>query len=126
MVHQEVSTFYTLFSAFLSALIYYGTTTTKPAMVIVAAAPLHRDTMPIEPDGYKEMLKHAHAAGFKQAINTEIESLQAKQTWQEVSPNHALTVGKILIPTRWVFKYKFDDQGYFIKYKAQLVARGDL
>lgn len=26
----------------------------------------------------------------------------------------------------WVFKYKFDDQGWLVKFKARLVARGDL
>ena len=33
---------------------------------------------------------------------------------------------KTPIPTRWVFKYKFDDQSYFTKYRARLCARGDL
>jgi hypothetical protein len=26
----------------------------------------------------------------------------------------------------WVFTYKFDDNGYLIKYKARLVIKGDL
>jgi hypothetical protein len=31
-----------------------------------------------------------------------------------------------VIPTRWVFTYKFDEEGYLLKYKARLVVRGDL
>jgi hypothetical protein len=30
------------------------------------------------------------------------------------------------LPLMWVFTYKFDDEGYFLSYKARLVARGDL
>ena len=132
-VHQEISTFHASFSAFSSALAYYGTaplSTAPLSAALLSAAPLsvqlHRDSMPTEPDGYKEMLCHAHAAGFIQAITTEIESLQAKQTWKEVSPTHAYVASRTPIPTRWVFKYKFDNQGYLTKYKARLCARGDL
>jgi hypothetical protein len=31
-----------------------------------------------------------------------------------------------VIPTCWVFTYKFDEEGYLLKYKARLVVRGDL
>ena len=31
----------------------------------------------------------------------------------------------VSIPITWVFKYKFDDQRYLIKYKARLCARDD-
>lgn len=31
-----------------------------------------------------------------------------------------------VIPTKWVFTYKFDEEGYLLKYKARLVVRGDL
>ena len=33
--------------------------------------------------------------------------------------------GMILIPLRWLFKYKFDVAGFIAKYKARIVARGD-
>ena len=72
------------------------------------------------------MLKHPHAAGFKAAIEVELKALVAKGTWREVSLDHAEKANKTPIPTRWVFKYKFDDKGYLIKYKARLCARGDL
>jgi hypothetical protein len=31
-----------------------------------------------------------------------------------------------VILTKWVFTYKFDEEGYLAKYKARLVVRGDL
>ena len=87
---------------------------------------LHRDSMPPEPDGYKELRNHPHREGFEQAIQTEIHALEGMNTWKEVPPDQASNNGKTPIPTRWVFKYKFDDQGYFLKYRARLCARGDL
>lgn len=82
--------------------------------------------MPAEPNSYKEMIKHPHAAGFKGALNTELEALIEKGTWQEVPLEHAHNNGKAPIPTRWVLKYKFDDRGYLLKYMARLCVRGDL
>jgi hypothetical protein len=34
--------------------------------------------------------------------------------------------GKQVILLMWIFKYKFNEHGYLVKFKAQLVARGDL
>ena len=31
-----------------------------------------------------------------------------------------------VIPLMWVFTYKFNDNGFLVKYKARLVVRGDL
>ena len=31
----------------------------------------------------------------------------------------------LFLPAMWIFKYKFDEEGYLTKYKARLVARGD-
>ncbi|SLM39797.1 Reverse transcriptase, RNA-dependent DNA polymerase [Lasallia pustulata] len=82
--------------------------------------------MPKEPDGYTEMLRHPHAEGFKQAMAVEITALKSKGIWREVSHNHAVAAGKIPIPTRWVYKNKYDEQRFFVKYKARLCACGDL
>ncbi|SLM34980.1 Reverse transcriptase, RNA-dependent DNA polymerase [Lasallia pustulata] len=82
--------------------------------------------MPKEPDGYTEMLKHPHAEGFKQAMAVEITALKSKGTWREVSHNHAVAACKIPIPTRWVYKNKYDEPGFFVKHKARPCARGDL
>jgi len=34
--------------------------------------------------------------------------------------------GEKIIPLAWVFTYKIDPDGYLIKHKARIVARGDL
>lgn len=98
--------------------------------VTLKAAPLephvHPDSMPPEPLYYHQMLRHPHAGGFKQAMKVEIKALQSKNTWKEVPYSSASLVNKTPIPTTWVFKYKFDNQGFLTKYKARLCARGDL
>ena len=70
------------------------------------------------------MLRHPHASGFQIAINTEISSLQEKSTWEEI-PTNKISSSNV-IPTMWVFKYKFDENGYLVKFKARLCARSDL
>ena len=75
---------------------------------------------------YRQLQNHPLAYGFQQAISAEINALQSMGTWQEVSPEDAIHNNKTPIPTRWLFKYKFDNQGYFTNYRARLCARGDL
>lgn len=72
------------------------------------------------------MRKHPHAHGFMQAIDVEIKALKKKNTWLEVALDHASKAEKVAIPTTWVFRYKFDENRYLVKYKARLCARGDL
>ncbi|SLM36577.1 Ribonuclease H-like domain [Lasallia pustulata] len=134
---HTLSTFHNSFSMFTAAHVFYNnrreTSLTQetphqhgPQEIPHQHGRLHRDTMPKEPDGYTEMLRHPHAEGFKQAMAVEITALKSKGTWREVSHNHAVAAGKIPIPTRWVYKNKYNEQGFFVKHKARLCARGDL
>lgn len=61
-----------------------------------------------------------------EAVQVEIKKLQDKNTWKEVAFGTADKNGKKPIPLTWVFKYKFDEQGYLTKMKARLCVRGDL
>ena len=131
-IQGNTTTFHTAFSSMLQSKKYYETelksiiATNNAMLTTQASTRLHRDNLPPEPQNYKEMLRHPHAEGFKQALSIEVETLQAKGTWREVPFSDAKATGKTPIPTTWVFKYKFDDQGYLTKYKARLCARGDL
>lgn len=87
---------------------------------------LHRDILPVEPKGLKELARHPYCEYFKDAMKREIEGLQRKETWAEEPLDAAQEAGKRVIPTMWVFRYKFDEHGWLVKYKARLVARGDL
>ena len=75
-----------------------------------------------EPASYKEAMSAADAEQWKQAMDEEMQSLLANNTWE---------LGKVPegikpIPVKWVFKKKRDAQGNIERYKARLVAKGFL
>lgn len=107
------------FSAFAAALNITKDPSTKPSTP-------HRDQLPPEPTTFKQMLKHPHAPGFIQALKFELRTLIKVGTWITVQRSKATQANKKVIPLTWVFKYKFDTEGYLIKYKARLCVRGDL
>ena len=86
----------------------------------------HRDDLNPEPKYYHQMLRHPESAGFLRAIDQEIQGLTSKQTLKLVDHKHAIDAKCTPIPTTWVFKYKFDNEGYLVKHKIRLCARGDL
>jgi Reverse transcriptase (RNA-dependent DNA polymerase) len=69
------------------------------------------------------MLNHKFSTEFTQAASREIQILERKGTFQYVPRRSAKTTP---LPLLWVFKYKFDSNGYLIKFKARLCVRGDL
>ena len=71
-----------------------------------------------EPTTYKEAANSPH---WVQAMQTEIEALQANNTWCEVD----LPPGKRAISSKWVFKVKLKADGSLERYKARLVIRGN-
>jgi hypothetical protein len=60
---------------------------------------------------------------FLEACKVEIEQLLKMGVWNVVPQ---LSIKGKLIPLKWVFTYKFNQDGYLIKYKARIVVRGDL
>jgi hypothetical protein len=82
----------------------------------------HRDQLPPPPKNWKELKAHSHATGFYEGARKEYTDLFKRETFQVVD----IPEGKQIIPVKWVFDYKFDSDGYLIKYKARLVVRGDL
>ena len=87
---------------------------------------LHRSKLPPKPRNYQELLRHPHRAEFEAVMGREWNTLWKKGTFEEVLMEIARKVGIKLIPLIWVLDYKFDDDRYLLKYKAYLVARGDL
>ena len=88
-----------------------------------ALKPLHRDHLPSEPKGYRDLKGHIFERQFREAIQVEIEAVQRHGTWRPVSRPTAH--GKVL-PLTWVFKYKLNKQGLVTKFKARICVRGDL
>ena len=57
------------------------------------------------------------------AASKEIQELEEKNTWEEVSQSEALIR---ILPTTWVFRKKRSPDGTLRKYKARFCVRGDL
>ena len=83
---------------------------------------LHRDQLPQLPRNWYELQRHPEQDGLMRAAQKEYEAVMEKKTFQVVSKQDALNI----IPLTWVFDYRFDQDGYLTRYKAQICIRGDL
>ena len=70
-----------------------------------------------DPKSYKEAMTSFDAPIWKEAINSEIESIMHNHTWEIVDlPFGAKTIG-----CKWIFKRKLKPDGSIEKYKARLL-----
>ena len=73
-----------------------------------------------EPQTYKEAITSPEALSWKEAINSEVESILQNHTWELVDiPPRSKPIGY-----KWIFKRKLKADGSVDKYKARLVAKG--
>jgi hypothetical protein len=82
----------------------------------------HRNDLPPPPENWKKLLTHAHCDGFLEAARKEYGDLEKLKCFKKVTRPRDSQI----IPVKWVFIYKFDTDGYLMKYKARIVVRGDL
>ena len=73
-----------------------------------------------EPQTYKEAMTSPEALSWKEAINSEVESILQNHTWELVD----IPPGSKPIGCKWIFKRKLKADGSVDKYKARLVAKG--
>ena len=85
---------------------------------------LHRSQLPSPPRYWRDLNTYIHGDGFRAAARAKYSTLKQKGTWNAVKLD--LIKGAQVLPVMWVFTYKFDKGGHLLKYKARLVARGDL
>ena len=67
------------------------------------------------------MLNHPFSQYFTIACGMEYTKIEERETFEIVD----MSYGHFILPVMWVFEYKFDDDGYLLKFKSRLVARGD-
>lgn len=84
----------------------------------------HRDDLPAEPRNWKEAMKHQFAQAWSDAMKKETDSLLSKQVYTVT--DRPADRSKQILPLTWVYTYKFDQDGYLIKFKARICVRGDL
>src|SRR5690348_11652893 len=78
--------------------------------------------MPPISKNFRDIWNHSEHAGFLEACHLEIQKLQEKETFQVVNKSD----NAFLLLLMWVFDYKFDDNGFFLKHKSKIMACGDL
>jgi len=72
------------------------------------------------PATYEEAMSSEYAENWKQAMQEEMQSLIANNTWElKTAPS-----GTNIIPTKWVYAIKRDANGDITRFKARLVAKG--
>jgi hypothetical protein len=100
---------------------------TALSAALMAEAPRfkrHRNELPEAPNHYKHLQKDPYASEFMKACREEIDAIKSKGVFGR-SVAYPID-GVEILPLRWVFTYKFDEDGYLYKFKARLVVRGDL
>jgi hypothetical protein len=70
----------------------------------------------------KQARVHIYSKDWLVAEGKEYKSHDDNNTWDIVL---ILPVGTYALPTKWVYKYKFDDTGKLIRFKARLVVCGN-
>jgi hypothetical protein len=73
-----------------------------------------------DPRSYKEAVNSQDAQHWINAMNEEIESFKANETWSLTE----LPKEKTAVGSKWVYKTKTDENGNIVRYKARLVAQG--
>ena len=73
-----------------------------------------------EPQTYKKAMTSSEAPFWKEAINSEVESILQNHAWELVD----IPPGNKPIGYKWIFKRKLKVDGSNDKHKAMLVAKG--
>ena len=73
-----------------------------------------------EPQSFEEAISTPEAPFWKEAVNSEIESILQNHTWELVD----IPPGCKPLEYKWIFKRKLKADGSIDKYKARLVVKG--
>ena len=86
---------------------------------------LHRRDLPPLPVKHSDLKEHPMGHLFEQAELEHLKSHEIMKSWLEISSRDPQVKGHRVLDCKWVYTYKFDKHGRFLKMKAQLVVQGD-
>jgi hypothetical protein len=97
------------------------------ASSLAPKARLHRSQLPPESRFWSDVQKMAliYKQGFIAACHKDLETIKRKNTFIKRNKSDLDLITEVL-PLMWVFKYRFDSEGYLLKYTARICVRGDL
>jgi hypothetical protein len=78
--------------------------------------------LPPEPNGLKQARLHKYSTEWLGAEGAEYLAHEENSTWIIVV---VIPVGHRALPTKWVYKYKLNDAGKLVRFKARLVVCGN-
>jgi hypothetical protein len=78
--------------------------------------------LPLEPTSHKKAMVHKYNDGWILAEEEEYKAHDLNGTWTE---SVTMPVGTFALPTKWVYKYKFNESGKLTRLKARLVVCGN-
>ena len=83
---------------------------------------LHRNSFSIEFQYWKQILKHRCVKKFQLTAIREIEKFAQRKIYKLIEKKNQNQIKIFFI---WIFKYKFDTDDYFIKFKTRLCVKRD-
>lgn len=86
---------------------------------------VHQSQLPKLPRHHRDLRDHPMGVQFEQAERDHLRSHREMESWIEIDLDDQRTLGKQTLDCMWVYVYKLDKHGRFIKCKARLVVRGD-
>lgn len=86
---------------------------------------LHRKELPKPPEKHADLEEHPLGELFKLAEKDHLQEHEKMGSWTEILLRDPRARGHKILGCRWVYIYKFDKHGRFLKAKARLVVRGD-
>ena len=87
--------------------------------------PIFRRELPAAPCRHSDLSSHPLGELFLKAEQDHLQSHREMRTWREIPAQDPRVKGHKILDCRWVYVYKFDKHGRFLKAKARLVVRGD-
>jgi hypothetical protein len=86
---------------------------------------LHASALPPVPKWHTDLERHPLGDQFIAAEKEHLESHRSKGSWREIPRRDPAVRFKQVLDCMWVYTYKFNKSGQFVKCKARVVARGD-
>jgi len=96
----------------------------KLQRLLLTPRALHRRNLPPEPTRHDQLQDHPMGQLFEQAEEDHLKSHHEMKSWIEVQRS-SIPKKQQILDCMWVYLYKFDKHGRFLKCKARLVVRGD-
>lgn len=82
--------------------------------------------LPPPPNTWSEARNHKYWLKWLAAMNVEYKTTWMRGTFERATVEDVDKLLHRILPLKWVFTYKFNKEGYLVRFKARMCVRGDL